>query len=354
MDYILEYMKWQLILSIKRTLCDIKYRYDLNLNIIDNLKKDDLLQGIKNRQDDNEKLSDIFKETMITISRQFGMKSVKEIDNYLKNEFGKVVQIISSNINFYELNLDSYNNFLQSYKDNTEFKNLLEIFKQQKTYFKSIYTGFSDTIYKDLLYLINLDNYDLIEIYDEIVKKKYFNPNIGGCGTSNEKFWCSLPDVNCGLENIIELNRKIILDSRVNYHLISNGMIYINVFCEKTLRESKCSLNEKLYYFNLVADAIKLNKCSILDTKFIDGIKEKEDNNLIKNILLGDYQIELMGLVSDLKKYLLSNNGLNQQIINSRYPTIKRNESIDLYLSAINGEDNVSSELVKKLRSMKI
>lgn len=354
MDEFLEYMKWQVILAIKRTLTVIKYEYNFNLKVIDNLKKDDLFEGVKSRQKDNEKLLCIYNSTIFELSFQFGIESIEEIDNYLKFNFENIMQIISCNKDLYELNFDSYSNYFEEYKKKINFINLIDILKKQKSYFKSNYTGYSDTIYKDLLNLINSGNYELIEIYEEIVKNKFFNPNSGGCGTSNEKFWCSLPKINCGLNNIIELNRKVILDDRVDYQVLSNGMSYTNFFLEAVFRKSKYTLDEKSYYSNLVADAIRLNNCSILDTKFIDGMKVIEYNSFIRNILFGDFQIENMRLINDLRQYLLSNEGVNQQIINSRYPSKKRNESIDLYLSAINCENNVSPNSINKLKSLKI
>lgn len=193
MDDFLEYMKWQVMLAIKRTLNLVKYEYNFNLKVIDNLKRDDLIEGVKSRQKDNEKLLCIYNSTILELSFQFGIESVEEIDNYLKSNFESIIQKISFNNDLYEFNFDRYSDFFEEYKNNIIFLNLIDILKKQKSYFKSNYTGYSDTIYKDLLELINLGNYDLIEIYKDIIKNKFFNPNSGGCGTSNEKFWCSLP-----------------------------------------------------------------------------------------------------------------------------------------------------------------
>jgi len=346
-------MKWQVVLSIKRTIVFINYSYNFNLKYIENLRKNDLHEAVSNWQKDNEKLNAIFKETMSDLLKHFGIKSIEEIDQYLKCNIDKIIKIISFNPNFYELNLNKYESIFQ---DNIKYKELLEILRKQKKFFNSKYDsmGPGDTIYKDLLYIVRLGNYDLIEIYDSIIRNKFFNPNSGGCYTSNEKFWCRLPSFNSKIDNIVELNRIVILDSRTDYQIFSNGMSYINIFTGIALNDSNYSIEEKKYNFNLVKDAIKLNKCSIIDTTFRNGNLLYEHYNCINDVLFGEYPVELQGLVTDLRKYLLSNEGVNQQIINSRYPTELRNESIDLYIDAIDFENKVSSDLVKKLKSLKI
>ncbi|MDD3453008.1 MAG: hypothetical protein PHN42_01855 [Bacilli bacterium] len=353
MDDILKFLKWQVILTMKRTLVNVEYRYNLNLKMIENMKKDDLFVAIKSRQSDNERLFRIKEETMNKLHSLFDIHCIDEMNKYLLLNYEIIIEILSTNTYLYELNLNNSYDLLSIYINEPKILYMLEILKKQKEYFQSNYTGFSDTIYKDLLNIIDLGDYSLIEIYDEIISSILYNPNIGGCGTSNEKFWCSLPSINCGIKNITKLNKKVILDKRTNYHLLSNGMSYINIYLEKSLNKSDYSLDEKLYSFNLINDLIRLNHCSILDTKFNDGVKQIEDNRFIKTIFFGDYQNEIIKLVKDLRNYLLSDEGISYQIDKIGLTTAKQNENIDLYISIINERNNVSSSLVKKLENMK-
>lgn len=205
--------------------------------------------------------------------------------------------------------------------------------------------------YVDIMNLIRSGDNSLLGIYMDIIDSKLYNPNELYSSNSGEPFWTVLPDpiINNKLE-LIDLNRKVLLDKRTNYYLLSNGDDKIEGKLFSCTLDNPYSIKQAKINIDEVTDIIIKNKFSVLDSYREEKNYNLDNARLIEYIFNAKYKNEFYKEIKNLRDYLLSNNGIEDQLINSKYPTLGRNNNIEFYNALIKQN---SDEQINKLLSLK-
>lgn len=140
------------------------------------------------------------------------------------------------------------------------------------------------------------------------------------------------------LDTFYKINMKVINNSTTDFHILRNGTDIIQyAFFQQT--ESQ---NERLkeYWQDYIVNAIK-GSYSLLDAKRYRGILSYENKPNIFDIINRDD-------LTELNNYLLSEQGVENQIRNALYPSIERDYAINFYLEHLpNRKINKKLELLK-------
>ncbi len=150
----------------------------------------------------------------------------------------------------------------------------------------------------------------------------------------------------------------MVLDERTNYYILRNGSDAVkDLLPASPIYNGIKHLSAKDQFdLNLFSKIIKERNFSVLDT-----IRLKKENSLIYyngncsllNYLFEDYRNEYE-TIKDVKDYLLSKKGINEQIIGAKYREPYRNDVIDMYIKLIIQEHgNELEEEIKKLEFLK-
>lgn len=185
-----------------------------------------------------------------------------------------------------------------------------------------------------------------------------YNPNIA-TGTSNEPFWIFFPDPYVlGELSLLSYREKVVLDERTNYYILRNGSDAVKYLLPPSPSFSglKSLSDRDNWNLELFSKIIKERNFSVLDSvRFRSENSSTYYNNYrsLLEYLFEDFQNEY-AVVRDVKSYLLSRKGINEQIKSATYREPSRNDVIDMYIDLIAKEHgNELEEEIKKLQFLK-
>lgn len=230
-------------------------------------------------------------------------KYVKEYQDILKN-------------NDYKSRDELKKNLLDIWSNNQIGESLSEFYIIKNENYKSIYGLIEEIVSKDL---------DFSHIYLFLIDHGLYDPNVA-CGISHEPFYTLLP-----VNNIImfkDANKKVIMDSRTDFHLLRNGTDIFDYVCY--FYNQATNITEKDYWRCYLLWMLQSN-LSIFDSLRFQSVDKKiswEYEPLVYQIFSNDKLCFLMD-------YLCSSEGILRQYKNAKYPSDTQKKAIDFYIDEL-------------------
>lgn len=318
-----------------------------------------LRHGIKNLCLSNnyfEKYASLIKET----GTYYEMSSLADLYESILLEWPNILTLIKLNEDC--LNFEPGNNVDEIFEQNSLLQRdyYLNIIGLNKAGNGVKYYSYYDSmpIYGEILQIIKLGGTELIPIYKDIIENNLYDPNKRGIGNSNEVFWYMLPNPFTSdilkssplKEKIIELNKKVLFDNRIDYHMLNNGGDLVNYYLQALDKSyNSCSPEELTYRLGIIKYILK-NNCSILDGIRYDGDGELHD---WKPYIFTLFEQEYCQEIEQLKKDILDIPVIEKQISISKYPSPKRDKAIDFYLDLLKNNTNIDDSIKQKILCLK-
>lgn len=352
MDKMKEYIKFM-------TLIAIKYNVEMMNLRIGWIKRDmereegfiSIDENLKDLKEKSEKLR-LTKDNALSLFETHDIDKINDIinDMWEKNIFKL---LINKDID-YETTIRSLK--IDNISDDEYIKYYKVLFDERKNR-EELLRYFDTPIYIDIMRIISMGNLDLLEIYSKLIKNHLFNPNMNKSGTSDEFFWTRLPDADrLNLDELFELNKIVMCDPRTDYHLLGNGTDKLIYFLGSARVDSCWTLSEREIKNNIdiVDYAVRFNKCSILDTYRTNGNwNNYYSRPLIYDLFDHDYSKCVSSKICSLREYLLSEEGIENQINSSKYYATARNNAIEYYIKMIKNNNLEDNNLILKLENLK-
>lgn len=218
----------------------------------------------------------------------------------------------------------------------------------------------TDPIYL-LLNRIKWDKQEFYDMYKNLIDKGLFNPNRRKILASYEPFWCMFDHIN-----INDVARKLILDKRTNYQMLSNGSSIVAGLANFAMNESvygDLTFEQKNILVDLLYQIVKKNNCSILedyleDNRYCDDNWEERyyetGRPLIFLLFKNEIEISRFDKMIDLYRYCISEDGVLRQIDTLKHDTEGRNRAIDFYISLIEKDNPENTNGIAMLKQIKI
>ncbi len=302
--------------------------------------------------EDNTYIAYFYKQGVDTAKILYGIdiendNYKEEIDRLILLRWPQILQGLELGLYDYEWTLSSYRYTGKDSKISSDAKALFKVHQLLNTKFNhyGIPTISHETnpIYFEL-YHLKYNNPLFQELFKELIERGLYNPNKRDIGSSHHPFWSMHNSYN----GKSSLDRKVILDSRTNYQMDSNGSsIQNNLAYRIKTYESPEELESCL---SLLEPMIVENNCSIIEDYYDDcchpGYISKMP--LIHCLFSDEDKISEIDGLSRIYKYCLSEEGVTRQVEGSTHPSITRDLAIDMYLSLIE-KDNPSNVRGKEL-----
>lgn len=217
----------------------------------------------------------------------------------------------------------------------------------------------TDPIYF-LLSRLKFDKQEFYDMYKELINNGFFNPNRRKVIASNEPFWCTFDD-----QNIDEIARKIILDKRTNYQMLSNGSSVVDSLASFAIKDGVYDYftqDQRNAFVDLLYQIVKENNCSILedylednmycDQNLVEGYYET-GRPLIFLLFKNEIEISKFDKMIDLYKYCISEDGVVRQVKTLKHKTEGRDRAIDFYISLIKKDNPDNTSGIAMLKKYK-
>lgn len=326
-----EYLKFITLIALKKKM------YFIQKSIQNMILSDEKLDKSK-----LEKLQRNMIQLKLLGKRSFNINKQEEIDRLIYIMWPSVFELLKSKKIKYNQKIND-TPFFENEDDLYEWQYKLIDLKNDEN-FNNI-----PPFYVDIMTLIKNGDNSLLEIYKDIINTKLYDPNEVYSAKSGEPFWTVLPE-SINNKELIDLNRKVILDKRTNYYLLCNGFDKIEEKLFSCTINSPYSLEQAKINIEEVTNIIIQNKFSVLDSYRKEKNYILDNAYLIKYIFNAKYKEEFYREIKNLRNYLLSNNGIKEQIINSKYKTLGRNSNIDFYNAIIKNTNNENIDKIMKLK----
>lgn len=350
-----DFLKFLIYTQIKRKKLVLEFKI--------NYEKDFL---VKNQDTDSKRIREkesLLKEYNIELNRlakvfyQVSKQNISKINEVILKEWNKVLEYLIVNPSLCDINIYTLINNCGNCNDE-EFLALYKIYYNEtlEKGKRNIHHPF--TFYSNIICFIRNKEFDFISILKDIVNYKLYNPNIA-TGASREPFWTCFPNPFALDElSLLSYKEKVVLDERTNYYVLNNGSDAVKILLPPSpiYNGVKTLSKEEEFDLDLFSKIIKERNFSVLDTIRLKGENSLiyyNGNHSLLNYLFEEFQNEYV-VVSDVKSYLLSKKGINEQIIGAKYREPYRNDAIDMYIDLITKEHgNDLEEEIKKLQFLK-
>lgn len=331
MDKQIEYLKFLILLAMENNIEVLKQELDWATKMIKTyeIEKNNIYyEYIKEKA----RLLAEIKKIKIHFVDVFGYSETTKISDIIYEKWSIILNMLINKDCDYEFSLNSEGNDLSESIQYKKYYNLLYFEKITR----NLFNYNKRPIYVDIMTHIRKENLDMIPIYSDLILNRLFHPNRNGCGTSNEIFWTSLPNIAFE-KSLKDLNKLVICDERTDYHLLGNGSDLINCFLGTLIAGQSTNYSDDKIKYNIeIIDHIFRNNCSILDTYRDNGNwRGNHYQPLIHLLFEKEYCDEAKDMIENLRLYLLSPAGITNQISVTKYPTIERNKPIDYYIKLI-------------------
>lgn len=265
-----------------------------------------------------------------------------EIDKLILQSWPKILKGLELGIYDYNWTLSSFGYTSNDAEDYSDTKLLYKIYQALNTKFN--YYGFpvisyeTNPIYFEL-YKLKYVNPIYAELFKDIIERGLYNPNKRNVEGSHHPFWTMCNS----FDSKSSLCRKVILDSRTNYQMDSNGAsIPDNLAYRVRFYENPEEVESSI---SLLEPMIIENNCSIIEDYYEDvclsGYVSKRP--LIHHLFGDEAKINEIAGLGRIYTYCLSEEGVRRQVESSTHPSPVRDAAIDFYLSLIE-KDNPSNE----------
>lgn len=344
----IEYYKFLILVSIRKNIQYLTLNIDRCNRCIKEISSD--FEAVSRLEKDKLSFIKKLEKTKKNLEVVFNIEDIKRLDELINNSWSLIFTLLKDNICSYEFSIINVN----KKNLNEDMKKYYEILYDEKIVRETRHSYLLDTpIYVDILQLINFNNLEYIDIYSDLINDELYNPNMDKCASSNEFFWTMLPNPFELKENkFIDLNKKVLYNPKTNYHLLKNGSDLIRYYLNYLSKNYKCDSKEKFkYYSEIIYHIIKYNNCSTLDTYRDNGNWNIDMQAYIYDIFRLEYSEKFD--IDELRRYLLSVEGIENQIKCSIMPTKFRNHAIEYYINILK-ENNISNEMINKVKMLKI
>ena len=333
MEEKLEYERFMILLSLRRVIPEWK-------------------RLLKESPSQNTYIKDYYNQAIEFGKLLYGIDVEKdnyeaEIDKLILQTWPKILNGLGLGIYDYNWTLSSFRYTISDEEDYSDTKLLYKIYQSLNTKFN--YYGFpvisyeTNPIYFEI-YNLKYINAIYVELFEDVIERGLYDPNKRNIDGSHHPFWT----MQNSIDSKSSLCRKVILDSRTNYQMDSNGssipdyLAYrIRFFKNPEEVESSISLLEPM---------IIENNCSVIEDYYEDtcfaGYVSKRP--LIYHLFGDKSKINEIAGLGRIYTYCLSEEGVRRQIEASTHPSTVRDEAINFYLSLLE-KDNPSNEKGKQL-----
>lgn len=344
-----EFLRFLIYTQIKRKVLVIKCEINYEKEFLDKN------QGIdSNRITEKKKLIKEYDNELFRLAKKFyeiAKQDISKINEVILEQWKKAKEYLIANPNNCDIDIYTLINYCGLCNDE-EFLTLYKIY-----YNETLEKGKTDThrrftFYNNIAIFVRWKEYDFIPILIDIVNFKLYNPNLS-TGASREPFWTCFPNPFALNElSLLSYKEKVVLDERTNYYILNNGSDAV-----KTLLPPSPMYNgvrtlskEKKFDLKLFSKIIKERNFSVLDTVRLTSENSpfySNNNRSLLEFLFEDYQSEYK-TIKDIKDYLLSKKGINEQIRGAFYREPFRNDVIDMYIDLITKVNDEELEKEKK------
>lgn len=201
-------------------------------------------------------------------------------------------------------------------------------------------------IYFDLLYLTSSDK-QYLPFLEKIIKNKLYNPNVLDCIPSNNPFYSRIMGLN-----IPEITLSVIMDPRTDFRNLANGSDELEGMIRNIATQYKdYGIIESS--LSLLSNVLINKNVSIIDSnRCANGL----DHDLLPYIdyLVSDLEKCDIKEVQDLFTYLVSDEAIEKQLQISKYPSIYRDNAIDIYCNLIEKRRGEEVTGISKLKMLKL
>lgn len=359
----LEYVKFVMLITIKSNIMLLESYIKSCLFFIDQIK-DFNPEGVKRNDERIAECRTQINYTYALLNRLYAINNIEELDKLISIKWPSILKGLLNGKYDYRWELKDFKVEVND-----------EISEQVNEHYEILYNErirkntryYYDTpLYIDVMTIVRLDaniNEVYKGIYSDMINNGLFDPNMNRSYSSSEFFWTSLPEpFKYGRDSnyFADLNKKVIFDKRTNYYLLGNGSDELEWLIRRTSEsydKTHTLTPEDRYSLDIVSYVFKNNDCSLLDKYRSNGNWQTESQSYI-DILFNQmecfYRTDLSDIL-DLREYCLSRECINKQIAIAKYPSPKRNYTIDRYIQLITERHNNSlGEEVKKLVKLKV
>lgn len=195
-------------------------------------------------------------------------------------------------------------------------------------------------IYGMILEIVKVD-LDFSSIYLFLIENDLYDPNVA-CWVSLEPFYSILPMNNLLLFK--EANKRVILDSRTDFHILRNAsdtFEYASYYYRHTSNEE-----EKMYWHEYLLWTLSGN-LSVLDSRRFKELNKKIYWNYTPLV----YQIYGDETFAYLADYLSLDEAIEKQCCNTLYPSEERTKALDFYIKELEKRGVTNSHLLELKKS---
>ena len=228
---------------------------------------------------------------------------------------------------------------------------LKDIYKKYLRLQKIKMAGTNNPIYFDIVRLAIRDK-NYVPYTHELIKEGLYDPNQWDDFVSPNPFYRLFTYGHPNIDSE-EMANTVLLDERTDYNCLLNGSDCIDWWIRKT--GNHCKNGESLpSEFFLLERVLKENNISIIDGKRHNDAHYSYDMLGHINELVG---LDCYGTNENIKNfldYMVSDEYIQKQVAVSRYPSLYRDDSIDIYCDYINKKRGSNIDKLDKLKQLKL
>ena len=350
-----EFLKFLIITQIKRNMLIFERGISYEKEMLDK-NKEVYLKNI-NEKENLIKKYDNELARLAKVVNEVTKKDSSNINEIILKQWNKAKEYLLTNPTLCDTSIYTIFHNSGNYGDE-EFYSLYKIYYDETLVYGQTDEHKNSTFYANIAFFVVMKEFEFLPILYDIVDYKLYNPNFP-TGNSLEPFWTMLPNPYDLKElSLLKYMEKVVLDERTNYYILKNGSDSTRILLPPSPSFSglKSLSDRDNWNLELFSKIIKERNFSVLDSvRFRSENSSTYYNNYrsLLEYLFEDFQNEY-AVVRDVKSYLLSRKGINEQIKSATYREPSRNDVIDMYIDLIAKEHgNELEEEIKKLQFLK-